>query len=147
MAETTGVFSANRENSYYFKPDEDNEAGKKYCISEGIKTVTASPTETVTDDEYYDGPESDVVARKEKFDFSGDRKKGNEGQDMIVSLVPKTGKGRRGTFYWKDADGDVLEAPGTITDIVYGGGDAAGKGAFSFSVRCNGPLVVSEETI
>lgn len=142
-----GEFHVNRENSYYFKPDHDNVGGTIYRIDEGIKSVTPSPTETVTEDEYYDGTESDVTSRKEKFDFSGDRKKGNPGQEMVRGLVGQTGAGRRGTFYWKDEEGEVMEAKSTITDIVCGGGDAAAKGSYSFSVRCNEPLKMSSENM
>lgn len=116
-------------------------------IGQGIQSITPSPNETVDTTYYYNGggqASSDTTGVDATVSFSGHRYYGDPAQDYIAALDYIFGEARKTYYRHVAPDGRVLEGPCSITNIVNGGGDANGKGTFSFDIKWDGVPTVKD---
>ena len=110
-------------------------------IGEGITNPSPEPNEVIDQTAYVSGrgmASSDVTGGQLVFKFDGHRVIGDPAQDYIASLLLSYGDNRKTDFKWIAPNGQVIEGPVTIVNIVPGGGDANSKDKFSFEVHYDG---------
>lgn len=106
-------------------------------LAKWISTVTDDSEEETEETGYYDGdgtPESDVISVRKVYTFEGLYDDEDPAMKFIAGLEFKTGEDRKIWFKQERTNGDVLEGPATVTDIVVTGGEATEYATFSCAI-------------
>ena|SRR5690625_1098502 len=106
-------------------------------VSKWIHTVDPSNDEETDDTAYYDGdgtPETDVTSTKLSWAFEGYYLDSDPAHKYIRSIESKSGEARKCMYKQVRQNGDVLEAPATITQPITTGGEASAYETISFTV-------------
>src|SRR5699024_4502069 len=97
-------------------------------LSKWIHTFAPSNEEETDEQAYYDGDgtlETDVVSVKLTYAFEGFYLEGDPAHDYLREIETKKGEARKIMYKQVRQNGDVLEGPATVTDLVTTGGPAA----------------------
>ena len=110
-------------------------------LAAGIMSADPSNNESVAQDNYLDGEgwgSSEVIGAQKTFAFTGHRVYGDTAQDYIAGIQASLGSGRKTSFRYTDAQGNIVTKDCTIASIDFGGGDAGAKQDISFEIHLNG---------
>lgn len=119
----------------YFVGPIDEEATLR--LAKWIQTVTDDTDEETETIGYYDGdgtPQTDIISVAKSYTFEGLYDDEDPAMKFIASLEFETGEGRKIMFKQVRSNGDVLEGPATVSNIVVTGGEATEFATFSCTI-------------
>jgi len=106
-------------------------------LAKWISDVSDDSDEEVEDQAFYDGdgtPEEDVMSVKKTWTFEGMFDEDDEAMQFVADKEFETGEGRKVMYKQERTNGDVLEGPATLKDIVVTGGEASEYAAFGCAI-------------
>lgn len=118
-------------------------------VAKGVKSITPSPNETVSQKQYSDGEgfaESHVTGGQFTVAVSCDRFLYDQAQDFVFSKLLKFGCERTTQARFVNALGEVKEGVCTIANIIPPNGEPNVEGDCSFEVHFNGKPTISPAT-
>lgn len=119
----------------YFVGPIDDEATLR--LAKWIQTVTDDTDEETETIGYYDGdgtPQTDIISVAKSYTFEGLYDDEDPAMKFIASLEFETGEGRKIMFKQVRSNGDILEGPATVSNIVVTGGEATEFATFSCTI-------------
>lgn len=111
--------------------------GALFELADWITTIDDETDENVEDQGYYSGdgtPENDVISIAEGYSFEGMYDDANEAMKFIADRKRLAGQGRKIWLRKVESNGDIVEGPATVTDIIASGGDAVEYATFSCTI-------------
>lgn len=124
-------FSERKKNAlteHYIAPMPENGTEPDYMrLAKWVHTIEPDSDEEEDDQAYYDGdgtPETDVISVKKTWEAEGFYLDSDPAHKFIRSIENKSGEARKIMYKQIRQNGDVLEAPATMTNIVTTGGPA-----------------------
>lgn len=109
-------------------------------LAKWIHTFDPSNEEESEDQAFYDGdgtPETEIISVKLTYAFEGFYLEGDPAHDYLRSIETKAGEARKVMYKQIRQNGDILEGPATITDLVTSGGEASGFEPLQGTIKWN----------
>lgn len=126
---------------HHIAPLPKDDAKPEYMrLSKWIHTFEPSNEEESEDQAFYDGDgtlETEIISVKLTYAFEGFYLEGDPAHDYLREIETKSGEARKVMYKQVRQNGDVLEAPATITDLVTTGGEASGFEPLQGTIKWN----------
>ncbi|QBO36973.1 hypothetical protein EQG49_11200 [Periweissella cryptocerci] len=138
MPDTPTIFAGyaqNHKTKYYF----GRTKATLFRIAGGIQTAETDFDEDSDSVAYYDdngGTESISSGASYPFNFEGNRKYGNEAQELIRDMM--TAADKTGYLVVIEPNGDQMEGPASVSKITPFGGDANDRAALKATITFDG---------